>query len=60
MEKLAYELWELNGKKYDPSYYMAYVWDGLKQYWPDKFSSTKEIDWNNKRNIVKANNPFKC
>ena len=60
MEKLSKELWELNGKKFDPSYYMAWVWDGLKQYWPDRFSDSVVQDWNNKRNIVKENNPFKC
>ena len=60
MEKLAIELWELNGQKYDPTYYMAYVWDGLSDNWPDKFSDSKIKSWTDKRDIVKANNPFKC
>lgn len=60
MEKLSIELWELNGKKYDPSYYMAYVWDGLSDSWPDKFNDAKVQAWNDKRDIVKANNPLKC
>lgn len=60
MTQLANELWELNGKKYDPSYYMAYVWDGLSSTWPDKFSDSKVKSWEDKRDIVKSNNPFKC
>jgi len=60
MNKLATELWELNGKKYDPSYYMAWVADGLEQYWPEKFSEADKASWKAKRDIVKANNPFKC
>ncbi len=60
MEKLAGELREVDGNKYDNSYYMAWVWDGLKEYWPNKFSDAKIKDWDDKRKIVKANNPFKC
>ena len=60
MEKLAEELRILNGKKYDKSYYMAWVWDSLQQYWPKKFSDAKIKEWNDKKDIVKSNNPFKC
>ena len=60
MEKLAEELRVINNNKFDKSYYMAWVWDGLKQYWPDYITSNKVADWENKRNIVKSQNPFKC
>jgi hypothetical protein len=62
MEKLAIELWELNGQKFDPTYYMSYVWAGLSDNWPEKFSDSKIKLWNDKRDIVKKpeNNPFKC
>jgi hypothetical protein len=60
MNKLATELWELNGEKYDPSYYMAWVAEGLEQYWPEKFSEADKASWKTKRDIIKANNPFKC
>ena len=60
MNKLATELWELNGEKYDPSYYMAWVAEGLEQYWPEKFSEADKKSWKDKRDIVNANNPFKC
>jgi hypothetical protein len=60
MEKLAEELKILNGNKYDKSYYMAWVWDGLKEYWPNKFSDAKIKTWDYKRKVVEADNPFKC
>ena len=37
MEKLAEELRVINNNKFDKSYYMAWIWDGLKQYWRSTF-----------------------
>lgn len=39
---------------------MAWVWNGLKQYWPNKFSASKIEGWDDKRDIVNVNNSFKC
>lgn len=60
MEKLAEELKIINGNKYDTTYYMAWVWDSLKRDWPNLFNETTVNGWNDKRDIVKMNNPFKC
>lgn len=60
MEKSAEELWILNGKKFDKSYYMAWVWDGLSGYWPNKFPESKIQEWNAKRELINQNNPFQC
>ena len=60
MEKLAEELRILNDNKYDTSYYMAWVWDSLKRDWPNLFNESTVKGWNDKRDIVKMNNPFKC
>lgn len=60
MNKIANELAILDGGRYDASYYMAWVWEGLEQYWPDYFDSATELDWETKRSTVRANNPWTC
>ncbi len=49
----------LNHNKHDTSYYIAWVWDSLKRDWPSLFNASTEKNWNDKRDIIKANNPFK-
>jgi len=39
---------------------MVWVQGGLVYWWPDKFPASKTDEWNNKRNIVKNNSPWKC
>ena len=60
MNEIASQLAILDGDRYDESYYMAWVWDGLKTYWPDFFSSSLTDSCENKRNIIMSNNPFQC
>ena len=49
----------LNHNKHDTSYYIAWVWDSFKRDWPSLFNASTEKNWNDKRDIIKANNPFK-
>ncbi|MBK7011136.1 MAG: hypothetical protein IPH36_22130 [Saprospiraceae bacterium] len=60
MEICAEELWILNGKKFDKSYYMAWVWEGLDFYLPNAFPMSKIQEWNSKRDLVNLNSPFQC
>jgi len=49
----------LNHNKHDTSYYIAWVWDSLKRDWPSLFNDSTAKNWNDKIDIIKANNPFK-
>ena len=64
MDKAATDIRILNGNKFDNSYYMAWVWEGLSQYLlpsdKDKFPVTLTNSWNDKRKIVNSNSPWKC
>jgi hypothetical protein len=60
MDEIAKSLAKLDGNKYDKSYYMAWIWDGLKQYWPNYFTNEVIESWQVKKQIVLNNNPFKC
>lgn len=60
MEQIASELAIIDGNKFDKSYYMAWVWDGLKQYWEDFVPQSLAQEWETKRLIVQNSSPFKC
>lgn len=58
---MATDLAQLDGNRYDYSYYMYLVWLSLELHWPNAFDSSTIIEWKNKYDIVK-NNPlsFNC
>jgi hypothetical protein len=60
MDIVARDLWELNDRKFDPSYYLAWTWEGLENDNPGVFSQEVINGWKAKQTIVNNNNPFKC
>jgi hypothetical protein len=60
MDIVARDLWELNDRKFDPSYYLAWAWEGLERDNQGIFAPDIIAGWRAKQTIVNNNNPFKC
>ena len=60
MDIVARDLWELNDRKYDPTYYLAWTWEGLERDNQGVFAPDIIAGWRAKQTIVNNNNPFKC